>query len=197
MLRFFFICLLSGKVQISTSIRQSGKVRNLQRSTENIRKLEQISDPDHTTLLGNKTAANNAILKISHVVKVKNKLGSTRNTAKKQENEFWDSFFGHFRSKEQVHAGKEKLAYDRKLAYEDYYDSITGAKFLEDDYIDKDFDEAQVISEKPSKPRNNFLLHISNFMTGYSFVTVTFLSIGLMALALDKLKDNDEAALLP
>merc|ERR1711924_29159 len=140
--------LLSGKVQISTSIRQSGKVRNLQRSTENIIKLGQISDPNRTTLLGNKTAA---ISKISHVVEVKNELGSSKvNVDKTEKDEFWDSFFGLFHgNKKQVHASKEKLAYDRRLAYEDYYDSITGAKFLEDDYIDKDFDEAQVITEKP------------------------------------------------
>lgn len=118
--------------------------------------------------------ANQAILNIKHVVKVKPTV-----RVKKQRNSW-------FFDRKVEHASAEKLAYDRKLAYEDYYDSITGAKFIDDDYIEQDFDEAQLVSPK-KKPRSEFPITITS-----TYLALLFVALGLVSLALDKLNNSDK-----
>jgi len=122
----------------------------------------------------NKTA-HQPILEIKHVVKVKPTI-----RAKKHQSSW-------FFERKVEHVSTEKLAYDRKLAYEDYYDGITGAKIFDDDYIELDFDEAELVSPK-KKPRSKVTMTIT-----LNYLALFFVALGLVYLALDKLNNSDKS----
>jgi len=78
---------------------------------------------------------------------------------------------------------QEKLAYDRNMAYEDYYENILGAKVYEEDYVDAEFDEVSQITEKgkvvdqPGVTVVAYYAVLSAGITTYIVIGLTFVGI--------------------